>query len=218
MVGMLKLTGIMSVEYTTPFLIKRKLLILDCNGLLWGSTKATVPRRLERTFSKDGIHFITHYIYYERLGLHRFLSHCFEKFDIAIWTCAGKTRTNHMVDTIFTEDERRQFKFIWDQSYTTDSRVERDDVKCNVMLKDLTQVWDHKIYHGIYDDTNTILVDDSPIKTFVNPTCTALYPSTFQFGDSKDTFLLDILWPLLDKLSYAIDVRQFLNINMPKWL
>ena len=32
-----------------------------------------------------------------------------------------------------------------------------------------------------------------------------------------DTFLLDILWPLLQKLSSAKDVRRFLEINMPKW-
>ena len=217
MVCFLKLFADRPIIFSQQPLIKRKLLILDCNGLLWGSRPAKVPQRPGNTMSKNGIHFIGYHIYYERLRLHQFLSLCFAKFDVAIWTCAGKARTNAMVDTIFTEEERRQFKFIWNQSMTTDSGVERDDVKCNVFLKDLRQVWKHRIYNGVYDDTNTILIDDSPIKAFVNPTFTGLFPTTFQFGDSKDTFLLDILWPLLDKLSCAIDVQRFLRINTPKW-
>ena len=166
-------------------LIRRKLLVLDCNGLLWGSQPAKVPRRRERIVSKDGIHFITHHIYYERLKLHQFLALCFQKFDVAIWTCAGKVRTDAMVDTIFTEEERRECGFIWNQNNTLDSGVQKDDVKCNVFLKDLRRIWRHQIYNGVYNDTNTILIDDSPMKAWVNPTFTALFPTTFQFWGFK---------------------------------
>jgi hypothetical protein len=166
--------------------------------------------------SQHGVHYIHGNVYFERLQLQKFLSLCFEKFDVAIWTCAAKRRTDAMVETIFTEEERNKFKFIWDQSYTSNTQVLRPDGRCDVMLKDLQKVWVHK-FPDVYDDSNTILIDDSPLKTFVNPDFTTLYPTPFKFGDCEDVFLLQILWPLLEKLSCAIDVRRFLQINMPKW-
>ena len=122
-----------------------------------------------------------------------------------------------MVRIIFTKEERNKFKFIWDQSRIVDSNVPRLDARCNIMLKDLTTVWNTPEFVGVYDDSNTVLIDDSPIKTFVNPRFTSLYPTTFKFGDCEDTFLPDILWPFLQKLSLAQDVKRFLQLNMPKW-
>jgi hypothetical protein len=120
------------------------------------------------------------------------------------------------VHTIFTQDELQNFKFIWDGSHCSDSTVPRDDINCNVLLKDLGLVWEHK-FLGVYDDSNTILIDVSPMKTFKNPEYTSLFPPIFKFGDCRDTFLIHILWPLLHKLSFAVDVRRFLWINTPKW-
>jgi hypothetical protein len=195
-------------------LSKKILLILDCNGLLWSSKRDPKLNHLPR--SEGGIHYFDNNIYFERVGLHHFLRRCFERFDVAIWTCAAKRRTDAMVEKIFSRDEQYMFKFIWDQSYTRDSTVLRPDGNCNVMLKDLSMVWDTK-YNGEYDDSNTVIIDDSPMKTFVNPTFTSLHPTSFKFGDCENTFLLYVLWPLLEKLSCATDVRRFLQINTPKW-
>ena len=84
--------GIMTTMHTEISVTRRKLLILDCNGLLWGAKTTKVPRQV--VLSKDGVHYINHYVYYERQGLHQFLALCFEQFDVAIWTCAGMARTN----------------------------------------------------------------------------------------------------------------------------
>ena len=202
------------------FPIRRKLLVFDCNGLLWSCKTARDPstRSLSQEEHKAaGVHCIHSMIYFERLRLHQFLSDCFDKFDVAIWTCAGKRRTDAMVEAIFSEDERAKFKFIWDQSQIIDSGILRSDGNCNVMFKSLKRIWEHKEYVGLYDDSNTVLIDDSPLKSFLNPDFTSLHPSSFKFGDCKDTFLPDILWPLLEKLSLAQDVRRFLKLNMPKW-
>ena len=213
-------TGTLQVVQTKQgnlVLLKRKLLILDCNGLLWSSKRAKHALQPGQSSSQHGVHQIQNAIYFERLGLHQFLARCFERFDVAIWTCAGKARTNAMVETIFTEEERNKFKFVWDNSFTTDSRVLKSDGSCNVMLKNLRMVWEAQRYAGFYDDSNTILIDDSPVKTFINPDFTSLFPTPFKFGDCEDTFLPHILWPLLLKLSLALDVRRFLQINTPKW-
>jgi len=191
---------------------KKKLLILDCNGMLWSSQKATSVPRVK---NNHGVYYIQGSIYFERLKLHEFLARCFQVFDVAIWTCAQKRRMDAMKETIFTEDEQYQFKFVWDQSMTMNSWVRRPDGACNVMMKNLGDVWSR--YMGEYDDTNTILIEDSPTKAFMNPSRTALHPPTFEFGDCTDRFLLDILWPFLERLSVARDMRRFLAINMPKW-
>src|SRR5450759_5010904 len=156
-------------------LLRRKLLILDLNGLLWSSKRAKHALQPEQPSSQHGVHQIQDIIYFERLGLHQFLARCFGRFDVAIWTCAVKARTNAMVQTIFTKEERNKFKFVWDNSFTTDSRVLKSDGSCNVMLKNLRMVWEAQRYAGLYDDSNTILIDDSLVKTFINPDFTSFF-------------------------------------------
>jgi len=163
-----------------------------------------------------GVHQLYNKIYTERRGWHYFLAKCFCIFDVAIWTCAPKALTEAMVQNIFKKEELSKIKFVMHQSFCTDSGVLRPDGKSNVMLKDLTMVW-HRFYNGLYDATNTIVIDDSPTQTFLNPTFMALYPKIFKYADFMDTFLGDILWPFLEKLSQAVDVRLFLEINTPKW-
>ena len=170
---------------------------------------------MPRIRNGHGVHYIQGALYTERPGLHQFLARCFNLFDVAIWTCAQKRRVDAMVETIFTKDEQHQFKFVWDQSKTCDSFVRRPDGASNVMFKFLGDVWNR--YMGEYDDTNTILIEDLPTKAFMNPSKTALHPPTFKFGDCNDTFLLDILWPFLKRLSVARYVRRFFDLNMPKW-
>ena len=196
----------------------RKLLILDCNGVMWTSKKAKEPPRPDLpSTTGQGVHYIDGNIFCERMRLKKFLSLCFEKFDVAIWTCAGKTQTEALVQTIFTEEERSQFKFIWHERYTTNSGILRPDGKRNWTLKNLGTIWDDT-HRGVYDDTNTLLIDDSPFKAYPQSEdshCFIHLP--LNFGDFQDTFLIDILWPLLDRLSRAIDVKLFLLVNQPKW-
>ena len=200
--------------------VKRKLVILEGSGVLWSSRKEKTAPSPGTSSSRNHVHHIKNgnadLLLFERLRLHQFLAKCFEIFDVAIWTSVGPTYTQTIVQTIFTQDELSKFKFIWDGSHCSDSTVPRDDMNCNVLLKDLRLVWVDK-FPGVYDDSNTILIDVSPMKTFQNPEFTSLYPPIFKFGDCTDTFLIHILWPLLHKLSFAVDVRRFISINMPKW-
>jgi hypothetical protein len=121
-----------------------------------------------------------------------------------------------ILEMIFSEEELKKFKFVWGQYHLASTKVLRPDGNGLLMVKDLRVVWD-VLYSGVYNHTNTVLIDHFPMVTFINPTWTCLYPTKFKFGDCTDYFLLDIFWPLLQKLSCAIDVRRFLSINTPKW-
>ena len=208
---------------------KRKLLVLDLNGVLWDTLryKNNVPSRDLQQLQQNGNGPRMHwgqsygcvYVYTERPGLRLFLEYAFAYFDVGIWTCAGIVRATHMMSLLFDEETRGRFKFIYTQEFTRDSHIQRPDItsgKANILFKDLRRVWSK--FEDLYDVTNTILVDDSPAKSFVNPEHTTLYvPQYRATNKNNDAFLLEILWPYLSKVEQACDVHQFMKMNTPKW-
>jgi hypothetical protein len=123
-----------------------------------------------------------------------------------------------MVNMIFTDEERRQFKFIFSQEKAFDTRIPRPDIadgKANVLLKDFRVIWNQ--FGDLYDATNTILIDDSPVKAFANPPNSALFPSPYAHSPVQDDFLMTILLPCLGKLWRVVDVTCYLRLNTPKW-
>jgi len=119
--------------------------------------------------------------------------------DVGIWTCAGVPRTKYMVEKFFTKEERKKFKFVYTQADTYDTEIQRKDItdggKANVLLKDF-----RKIFQGFdmkYIESNTVLIDDSPIKAFANPRYTSLFPTPFTHTQVNDDFLGKVLYPYL---------------------
>lgn len=205
-----------------PLILPNKLLILDLNGFVCNSVKPQTggSTRRFRTATVNGVHQGKHYLYFERPGYHKFFAECFKMFDVGIWTCAGPSRATEMMTLLFTEDERRQFKFVYDQTFCLDTKAQRPDVKdgaAPIFLKDLRTVWSS--FKDLYDDRNTLLIDDSPLKALTNPPNTALFPSSYTTKGSNqdDIFLMSILLPYLTRLAGATDVRLFLKNKTPKW-
>lgn len=66
-------------------------------------------------------------MYVERPGLHSFLAKVFRYYDVAIWTSAGKPRTDKMMNLIFSNEERNQFKFVFTQEDGFHTRIQRPD-------------------------------------------------------------------------------------------
>lgn len=123
-----------------------------------------------------------------------------------------------MMQLIFSDEERSQFKFVFTQEDTFDTGIQRADVtdgNANILLKELQTVWNR--FPGKYDPSNTVLIDDSPLKAFSNPDVNGLFPSPFVHTASDDTFLPEILWPFLRRLSKVFSVQHFLSIHNPKW-
>jgi hypothetical protein len=122
------------------------------------------------------------------------------------------------METIFTEDERRQFKFVFTQEKTYNTGIQRPDItdgKANILLKNCRAIYED--FDGVYQDTNTVLIDDSPIKAMANPQFTSLFPSSFHHVNVQDNFLMKILLPFLKGLATAFDVRCYLELNTPMW-
>jgi hypothetical protein len=205
--------------------IKRKLLLLEVEKVLMDCLGFGSSGPSRQAFSTpNGMHTYKQngmtYIFQERPGLHKFLDNVFKHFDVAIFTCATPVKTTRLMDLIFTAEERQQFKFVFTQADVFDTGIRSEfggGGFPTLLLKDFRVVWKH--FGGAYDETNTILVDVLPVRSFANPQWTSLYVKPFFYAEnSPDDFLLEILWTTLGFMSHASnDVRCFLYHYTPKW-
>jgi len=153
---------------------------------------------------------------FQRQWLHKFLALCFASFDVGIWTSVTYERTKEIMDFTFTQEERRQFKFVkcgTDVVTAYKRRIRHSSKEAPVILKLLEDIWSH--FSG-YDDSNTLLIDTQPYHAFGNPTCTSLFISAFKFPQN-DEFLTSYLWPCLVQLTYACHTRIFIQECEPRW-
>ncbi|CAA3021568.1 Hypothetical predicted protein [Olea europaea subsp. europaea] len=63
----------------------------------------------------------------------------------------------------------------------------RNDKK-PLFIKELTKVWEF-LEAGKYNDTNTLLLDDSPYKAVKNSENTTIFPPTYTYNDANDSAL-----------------------------
>lgn len=203
---------------------RRKLLLLDLNKICYDTKKFSSANQTHNPFySHTNECFIetrykTTYLYRPRPDLHDFLSRILMGFDVAIFTCASRPKGQKMINMLVKKEVREKFKYIFYQEDTQATTIYRNDVldrEAFVLLKDFKNVWAK--LGDQYDETNTLLIDDSPMKAFVNPPWTALFPDPFNFDDKEDSFFMNILLPYLWGLERAYDVRCYLLNHSPKW-
>ncbi|CAH9139234.1 unnamed protein product [Cuscuta epithymum] len=140
---------------------RKKLLILDVNGLLAAVDRLTSAGRVsysvtKRPFCDDFLHF------------------CFERFDVAIWSSRIKKNLDPIVDDMFG-DLKGKLVFCWDMSYCTRTKFKTlEDKYKPIVFKELWKVRDSGFPNqpwpkGYYNESNTLLLDDSPYKALLNP-------------------------------------------------
>lgn len=85
-----------------------------------------------------------------------------------------------------------------------------------MFLKDLRVVWSK--FGDTYGRHNTLLIDDSPIKTFANPEGSAVFLDSYRSNGSRqnEIFLNSVLWPFLLRLQSCADVEGYTLVNTPK--
>ncbi|GAB4860889.1 hypothetical protein Ancab_036050 [Ancistrocladus abbreviatus] len=108
-----------------------------------------------------------------------------------------------------------------DQSHCTKtgySTMENKDKP--LFLKELKKIWnkrgpDLRWVKGQYDESNTLLLDDTPYKALRNPPYTAIFPRPFVYKNVKDTSLGPggDLRVYLERLAAAENVQVFVKEN-----
>ncbi len=150
----------------------KKLIILDLNGVL-----------ISRTYDKDsepydGAIRVNNHLMWLRPHCQEFFEYLFEHYTVAVWSSIGAWNMTNMPELVFGEKYMDKLLFVWDQ----DKCWRRSDPESR-FVKPLEDVW--RAYPE-YNETNTVLIDDSIKKAERNPSSTVYCPETWtcECGDN----------------------------------
>lgn len=166
---------------------RKKLLILDLNGLLVDIVPY-VPHGCEPDI------MIGRKSVFKRPFCDDFLQFCFERFDVGVWSSRTKRNVDDVIDFLMG-DNKSKLLFCWDQSHCTDTGFNTiENQNKPLLLKEVKKLWEKHDQNlpwqkGDYNESNTLLLDDSPYKALRNPPYTAIFPYTYQYVDKKDRSL-----------------------------
>ncbi|KAK1352938.1 hypothetical protein POM88_052776 [Heracleum sosnowskyi] len=182
---------------------RRKLLVLDINGLL-ADIVEPIPRGNE-TFLRVGRKAV-----FKRPHCEDFMLFCLERFDVGIWSSRTKKNVDSILARLLGYDIRFQLKFCWGQSNCNVTNFKtRESGNKFLMYKEIKKL----SAIGGYDESNTLLVDDTPYKAYKNPPNTTIFPNTYNYKNLED----DSLGPegdlrvYLEGLALAKNVQEYVK-------
>ncbi|KAM0982807.1 hypothetical protein ACFX2A_015966 [Malus domestica] len=203
-----------AVERPLVSVSKKKLLILDVNGLL-ADIVQLVPQQI-KLYKPDTM--ISRKSVFKRPFYDSFLLFCFDYFNVAIWSSRNKKNVDEVVDYLLGISKKKLL-FCWNQSHCTKTKFKTlDNEKKPLVLKELRKLWekhdpDLPLARGEYNETNTLLVDDSPYKALCNPENTAIFPFPYHFKNRMDRSLGvgGNIRRYLEGLVYAPNVQEYVK-------
>ncbi|KAL7094636.1 hypothetical protein ACP275_11G116300 [Erythranthe tilingii] len=167
--------------------VRRKLLVLDLNGLL-ADILMPPPKHRKGDAQISGRAIFT------RPYCRDFLEFCFQNFDVGIWSSRAKGIVDKVVNYLLG-DLQSKLKFCWDMSRCTQTGLKTLDNKHKPLVcKELRRIWELdnpflRWKSGDYNESNTLLLDDSPYKALRNPMHTAIFPRPYSHEDRNDNSL-----------------------------
>ncbi|KAK0583810.1 hypothetical protein LWI29_003383 [Acer saccharum] len=191
--------------------LRKKLLILDLNGLLADIvSRPPKDRKADKKIANCGV--------FLRPFCLDFLWFCFERFEVAVWSSRKEKNVGKMVDFLMGY-LKHKLLFCWDLSHCTATTYRTLENKHKVLVfKELRTIWEKDDPNvswkkGDYNESNTLLVDDSPYKGLLNPPHTAIYPYSYHFQDTSDHSLGPggDLSVYLEGLAKAENVQKFVE-------
>ncbi|XP_010502984.1 PREDICTED: uncharacterized protein LOC104780190 isoform X2 [Camelina sativa] len=157
---------------------------------------------------------------FKRPFCEEFLKFCFDKFEVGIWSSRKQNNVVRITDFLLG-DMKNKLLFCWDMSYCATTTVGSLENKHKyVVFKDLNRLWEKHDPNlpwqmGYYNQTNTVLLDDSPYKALLNPPYTAIFPHSYNHQNKTDTSLGNggDLRLHLQRLVEAENVQDFIKNN-----
>lgn len=188
---------------TAPSLLSQPrniLVIIDLNGTL-----------LHRPNHKKTSTFI------ERPFTRTFLDYCLRTFTVAIWSSAKPENVRKMVPQILSPQDQRKLVAVWGRDTLG---LSADDYNQRVQCyKRLEAIWDDP---GVaashpeaadgkrWDQTNTVLIDDSKEKARSQPYNIIQLPE-FQGDTSEQGYVLPQVHDYLNECAYQRDISSFIR-------
>ncbi|XP_050229912.1 uncharacterized protein LOC126679018 isoform X2 [Mercurialis annua] len=155
---------------------------------------------------------------FRRPFCHDFLKFCFERFEVGIWSSRMKKNIDGVIDLVMG-DMKHKLLFCWDLSRCTLTQFNTLENRHKPLIfKELRKIWDKDDPElpwekGYYNESNTLLLDDSPYKALINPAHTAIFPYPYQCQDRQDDALGDggDIRIYLERLTLADNVQKFVE-------
>uniref|UniRef100_A0A5B6ZQF9 FCP1 homology domain-containing protein n=1 Tax=Davidia involucrata TaxID=16924 RepID=A0A5B6ZQF9_DAVIN len=192
---------------------RKKLLILDVNGLL-----VDIVPYVSDGYQADTV--VARKAVFKRPFCDDFLQFCFERFNVGVWSSRTKRNLESVLDFLMGKT-KHNFLFCWNQSHCTKTgynTVENNNKP--LLLKELKKLWEKHEPNllwerGEYNESNTLLLDDSPYKALSNPPNTAIFPYTYEYKDVNDNSLGPggDLRVYLEGLALAENVQKYVEQN-----
>ncbi|TYI18285.1 hypothetical protein ES332_A07G078900v1 [Gossypium tomentosum] len=191
---------------------RKKLLVLDLNGILVDVVQQ--PNRKPNTRVDGKGVFIRPFCV-------EFLEFCFKTFNVGIWSSRVNRNMTKMIGFLLRKQWKRKLFFCWDRKLCTITKFKTlENEEKPLVLKELRKLWDRCLPElpwrkGDYDESNTLLLDDSPYKALRNPANTGIFPYPYQYTDADDHSLApggDIR-DYLERIAVAENVQKFVEQN-----
>ncbi|KAG0637717.1 HAD-like domain-containing protein [Tuber brumale] len=178
----------------------KQLLVLDLNGTL-------VYRRKGNTANPKC-----------RPELDSFLDYIFTHFSVMVWTSAQPGNAHRMVNTIFTEEQKKKLLTVWarDTLQLTPNQYREK----TTVYKRLTRIWagEFKLHFPSpdqsdpgWDQTNTILIDDSSVKAAGQPYNLIRVPEFVGDTDDGGSPVLPDCIKYLNELRFQDNVSAYIR-------
>lgn len=180
----------------------KNLVLLDVNGLLID--------KYHKIDVKDDIYdFRTqnNYYIYKRPYLNIFLDFIFTHFLVGIWSSMNKETTEDVLSNILSDEQFKQLLIVYTQE-DCDVKGYFENGK-PIYLKNLNKIWNKKKFEKY--KLNTLLIDDSPYKSVLNPEYTSIHLRSFKYTHKYDSELIDLKNFLQKSLGKSLNIKSFLN-------
>ncbi|KYK56808.1 phosphoprotein phosphatase [Drechmeria coniospora] len=179
---------------------RRILVILDLNGTLLYRPSRRLPTK-----------------FVERPHARRFLAYCLDTFHLAVWSSARPDNVRHMLSQLLTPEQRKRCVVVWGRDrFGLSSEDYNARVQC---YKRLTTVWDSAEVQASHpaadrgarwDQSNTVLVDDSPEKGRSEPHNILPIPE-FSGVENEGVAVLPQVHDYLNLLCFQEDISRYMR-------
>lgn len=153
-----------------------------------------------------------------RPNVESFLQHIFERFTVMVWSSARPHSVGGMCATVFTPEQRSMLVAEWGRDKLGLTKKQYDS-KVQV-YKRLERVWDDDAIQARHpyakdgarwDQTNTVLLDDSVVKATAQPFNVVEVPEFAGKPDPPGLLPLSQIAAYLDELRWQMDVSAFIR-------
>ena len=159
--------------------------------------------------------------------LKKFLEFCYLHFNVGYWTIGVKDYCTGVLQKILTKEQYDTTKLIIARNEPTNNSLYIETINNHlfrlkkldkVYTKSLHYLFTNKLYSNKFNMNNTIIIDNNPYVTAVNPNISILIPSFY--SNRNDNYLLEIIsWLKMIKNGYSKSIYKmekpnfFTNLN-----